>query len=290
MASLLLSPAGVRLVQAVDIPLDSLTPVRIGYIDLQKVFDTYPEKSFAEGDLLREIEKRKKELSRRQREINLYRQQIATDQASLDQAKAGQPVSVPANLLQTQAADIAPASPASTTPKIEKSTTVAATEPYYNEDPLLGLPGHEVGRSSGTADASAARTLPGMQPPAPVSASKPPASSPLLDLIASATVPVLLNPEATAALQKRIDDNRRALDRATYEFKDFRSKALDDMKMLQNQKTYDVMSKIYAVLQTLARDEGINVVLDKAYVLYGEDTIDLSEKLISRLQQEQPSL
>ena len=58
------------------------------------------------------------------------------------------------------------------------------------------------------------------------------------------------------------------------------------MKVLQTQKTYGVMSKIYAVLQVLVRDEGVTVVLDKAYVLYGEDTVDLSDKLISRLQQD----
>ena len=70
-------------------------------------------------------------------------------------------------------------------------------------------------------------------------------------------------------------------------FKDYRVKALEDMKQLQNEKTYSVMSKIYAILQSLARDENISVVLDKAYVLYGEDTVDLSEKLIVRLNQEQ---
>ena len=57
------------------------------------------------------------------------------------------------------------------------------------------------------------------------------------------------------------------------------------MKVLQTEKTYGVMSKIYAVLQTLARDEGITVVLDKSYVLYGEDTVDITDKLIQRMQQ-----
>jgi len=35
------------------------------------------------------------------------------------------------------------------------------------------------------------------------------------------------------------------------------------MKQLQTQKTYGVMSKIYAELQTLARDEGVTVVMEK---------------------------
>src|SRR5438046_6025485 len=83
---------GIRRSAAVEIPLDTLAPVRIGYVDLQKVFDTYPEKSFAEGDLLREIEKRKRELNRRQSLINALRQQVAADEATLGQARAGQAV------------------------------------------------------------------------------------------------------------------------------------------------------------------------------------------------------
>ena len=75
-----------------EIPLESVSPVRIGYIDLQKVFDTYPEKAFAEGDLLKEIQKRRTEMTTRQNNINIMRQQIASDQAALDQAKAGKPV------------------------------------------------------------------------------------------------------------------------------------------------------------------------------------------------------
>ena len=277
----------------VEIPLESLTPVRIGYVDLQKVFDAYPEKAFAEGDLLKEIQKRKRELNRRQNEINVYRQQIAADQAVLDQAKSSKPVTVPADMIAQLAATetplAAPAAPAPTdNNQINKSS---ATEAYPSDDPLLGLPGHELTKDPET---KAAAALPGMQSSSLSSQALPkattPSSAPLLDQLAAASAPTLLNPEALTALQKRVDDNRKILDRKTFDFRDFRSKALEDMKTLQSQKTYDVMSKIYAILQSLARDESITVVLDKSYVLYGEDSIDLTEKLMSRLQSDQPLL
>jgi len=283
---------------AVEIPLESLTPVRIGYVDLQKVFDAYPEKAFAEGDLLKEIQKRKRELSRRQNEINVYRQQIAADQSVLDQAKSGKAVVVSPNMIAQLAAAEALAAPVPAAParndasQVNKSSS-SATEAYPSDDPLLGLPGHELTKD---ADVKTAAALPGMQPSsATLSASSlagtaPTTSTPLLDQLASAAAPVQLNPEALAALQKRVDDNRKALDRKTLEFRDFRSKALEDMKTLQTQKTYDVMSKIYAILQSLARDESVTVVLDKAYVLYGEDSVDLTDKLMSQLQTEQPLL
>src|SRR3954470_11885401 len=79
---------------AVEIPLDTITPVRIGYVDLQRVFDTYPEKSFAEGDLLREIEKRKRDLGRRQTQITTLRQQIAADEAAMADTRSGRAVLV----------------------------------------------------------------------------------------------------------------------------------------------------------------------------------------------------
>src|SRR3954447_20514512 len=93
LGAIVLSIAAV--VRAIEIPLESLAPVRIGYIDLQKVFDTYPEKAFAEGDLLKEIQKRKTELTTRQNSINIMRQQVSSDEAALDQAKAGKAVVVP---------------------------------------------------------------------------------------------------------------------------------------------------------------------------------------------------
>jgi hypothetical protein len=227
--------------------------------------------------LLREIESRRRDLGRRQNEINTLRQQISADEAALSQARAGTAVRVPTNTVPEPALEPLPA-PIPSTTTVTRSTATAV-EPYPTEDPLAGLPGHDGGK----IQEPAATTLPGMKG---VSTAAPSKSSSLLDELASSPNSVVLTPEAKAALQKRVEANARALARATADFKNFRSNAVGDMKALQTQKTYGVMSKIYAVLQTLARDEGITVVLDKAYVLYGEETVDLSDKLIARLQQE----
>jgi hypothetical protein len=150
------------------------------------------------------------------------------------------------------------------------------------EDPLAGLPGHETTALVDRVQQGPPTQLPGMKPDTTKKGS-------LLDQLATGS-PVTLDPDARNALQKRVDDNSRLLEKKTAEFKDFRGHAVADMKVLQTQKTYGVMSKIYAVLQTLARDEGLTVVLDKTYVLYGEDTVDLSQKLIERLQSETEGL
>src|SRR5882672_9229066 len=112
--SLVLFAAGPLYVAAVEIPLESLSPVRIGYVDLQKVFDTYPEKSFAEGDLLKEIEKRKRELGQRQSLINTLRQQISADESALNQAKGGAAIVVPTNNIPDQTPPPPVAPPAAT--------------------------------------------------------------------------------------------------------------------------------------------------------------------------------
>src|SRR3989344_1942733 len=256
----------------VEIPLESLSPVRIGYVDLQIVFDTFPDKGFAEGDLLKEIQKRRAELATRQNAINIMRQQIAADQAALDLAKAGKPTTVPPD--SVTALQPPEPVPAPAPPEAEVTQSTGAVEPYPMEEPLAGLPGHDGGLSG------ASKPLPGLAPPKPK-------TSPLLDALAEAGTATVLNAEAQTALQKRIETTRQALDRSVSKFKNYRGKALEDMKQLQTQKTYCVMSRIYAVLQGLARDESVTVVLDKTYVLYGEETVDLSEKLIARLNQEQ---
>jgi hypothetical protein len=109
--------------------------------------------------------------------------------------------------------------------EVKKSTTAAATEAYPTDEPLAGLPGH------GAEPPCRKKPLPGMQPPDPKSG-----SSPLLDSLASGG-PVKLTPEAQTALQKRLDATKLALDRNVYQFKDYRGKALEDMKQLQTQKT-----------------------------------------------------
>jgi len=251
---------------AIEIPLDTLTPVRIGFVDLQKVFDTYPEKSFAEGDLLREIEKRRRELGKRQAEINALRGQVEADEEALQKARAGQSVIVPVNAIPEP--ESVPAA------RLEAVATSTSTpvEPYPLEDPLAGLPGHETNTPPGGTG-----NLPGIQ-------SSPTKRYAILDSLATSGDAKTLSPEAIAALELRIGDHKRALERSMVSFKLFRGNAVADMKQLQAEKTYGVMARIYAILQQLARDESVMVVLDKTYVLYGEDGIDLSDKLIARLQ------
>jgi Skp family chaperone for outer membrane proteins len=268
-----------RPVPAIEIPLESLSPVRIGFIDLQRVFDGYPEKSFAEGDLLREIEKRKRELNRRQTEVSTLRRQIALDEAAYAQARDGQSVNVPENLIpEPQPAK----TPTSSTGTVTSSSapvvsTTTVIEPYPTQDPLAGLPGHEGYVPTAKQNTNAA--LPGMEPPRT-------GRWTTLDQLSRSKDPVTLDQGAMSQLQDRIAHNKRALDRVIGEFRNFRTNAVGDMKQLQTEKTHGLMARIYATLQNLARDEGIAVVLDKAYVLYGEEGVDLSEKLIERLQAE----
>src|SRR5262245_4230121 len=121
---------------AVEIPLESISPARIGYIDMQKVFDTYPEKAFAEGDLLKEIEKRKREMGQRQALVTTLRQQIAADQSALKEARTGAAVIVPANNVPDQTpVAAAPPPPAASTTTV-KGSTATAVQPYPLEDPL----------------------------------------------------------------------------------------------------------------------------------------------------------
>lgn len=263
--------------RAIEIPLESLAPARVGYVDLQKVFDSYPEKSFAEGDLLREVEKRKRELGQRQGLINTLRQQIAADETALKDGKGGAAVIVPANNVP----DLTPAPTPQTaaTPAASTSTSPSGTQAvnaYPLEDPLAGLPGHDANAIVERMQQAPSTQLPGMKQDAKTGG--------ILEQIATGS-PVTLTADAQLALQRRIDDHKKRLDKKVAEFRSFRGNAVADMKSLQTQKTYGVMSRIYAVLQTLARDEGVTVVLDKAYVLYGEDTVDLSDKLVARLAQ-----
>jgi len=138
---ILMTAGWVRLI-AVEIPLESLTPARVGFVDLQKVFDL-SGKVFCRRRSSQRNRKAQARARQRQNLIATIRQQISADQSVLTQAQSGASVQVPVNNVPdlTPARPPAPV-PAASTTTVKTSTTVAV-EPYPLEDPLAGLPGHD---------------------------------------------------------------------------------------------------------------------------------------------------
>lgn len=59
-----------------------------------------------------------------------------------------------------------------------------------------------------------------------------------------------------------------------------------ELAEMEERRSLSILGKIYKALEKLAETEGVDVVVDKSSVLYGNATVDLTEKLQKRLRGE----
>ena len=53
---------------------------------------------------------------------------------------------------------------------------------------------------------------------------------------------------------------------------------------LENRRSEILLGKIYTVIQEVARENGVGVVVDKNQILFGQNSVDLTEKVIKKLE------
>lgn len=81
----------------------------------------------------------------------------------------------------------------------------------------------------------------------------------------------------TPALQKELEEKQA-------EYEDIRKQAANDLATFESQQSQMILGKIYQALKELANEQQISVVVDKSSVLYGDATIDLTQKLQERVR------
>lgn len=92
--------------------------------------------------------------------------------------------------------------------------------------------------------------------------------------------------EAGAATEspQSITNMKAELEKKKADYEDLRKQAAADLSTYQNQQSQIILGKIYSALKDLASEEQVAVVVDKSSILYGDATIDLTEKLQQRVR------
>lgn len=67
------------------------------------------------------------------------------------------------------------------------------------------------------------------------------------------------------------------------ELERFKKESELNLLAFEERRSKEILEKLYRNLEKIAREEGLDIVLDKNYVLYGQPVIDLTEKLKKRL-------
>ncbi len=186
---------------ALDIPLAGVAEASrgggaIGYVDMDKIFQIYPQTQAAKEDYAKQLKKKREQLAEKEAALAEIQTRAAVLESTL---KQGAP------------------SPST----IAVDSTTATTGP--TEDPL----------------ASAAQSL--------------------------------------ATMKRQLDDKKA-------EMEELRKQSAADLAAFESQQSQLILGKIYQALRDVANEEQVTVVVDKSSILYGDASIDLTDKLQQRVR------
>ncbi|HNG45563.1 MAG TPA: OmpH family outer membrane protein [Elusimicrobiota bacterium] len=129
------------------------------------------------------------------------------------------------------------------------------------------------------------KELAALDGPAPASA---PATPPVISTGLFALPPDLMSPTAStgpAAIPAPDPEEREAVRREKQaEIAEARAAAARELKELEEKKSVQILGSLYKTLVQLAQEKGVDLVVDKSAILYGQNAIDLTEPLARRLR------
>ncbi|HVE13150.1 MAG TPA: OmpH family outer membrane protein, partial [Elusimicrobiota bacterium] len=126
---------------------------------------------------------------------------------------------------------------------------------------------------------------------APIVVQPPPASS--------VSAPPPPPPAPTAAeLSARRDSRLKELDQALGEkiadlakkeagFKEYQAVTEKNLLELEGRRSEMLLGKIYAAVREVARENSVSVVVDKTQILFGQNSVDLTDKVLKKLSGEE---
>jgi Skp family chaperone for outer membrane proteins len=260
----------------------------IGYVDIDKVFKEYSGTTGAREEFLAEIKKKEDALNvrktaiftlkaelaklRQEREFALTLPSLLETQRSVAEARADANASLAAARAAAEAARIQ-----ASTDTVTASTDTAAV-PLASTDTL---PSNIVQ----PVQPAAAEPAP-QQPPQVLPGSLPGLGG--IDMPGIAKVPVSLFkfsistsvPEIDAALEKK----GAAMLVKEEELRQAQRQSERELLEYESRRTEILLGRIYVALKELAIKEEVSVIVDKRNILYGQNAVDLTEKLLKRLE------
>jgi len=230
---------------AMEIPLEGFGKAAVlAYVDMHKVFETFPETEKARVELNQIIAEKQADITGKKEEISTLKAEIG--------------------FLRKQMGAVMP----STAPK------AAVETPERNEEPSLATALTSLTLPEGSPlkflfSPPAESTSPVQDPNKVAYSTFAPSSPQILPGIPSPG-PSLMEKEAQ--LSKKESD-----------LEVFIGLAEQEIRNMEEGKNMTVMARIYRTLEDISSRQGYSIVLDKSDILYGESAIDITEQLIQKL-------
>jgi outer membrane protein len=88
---------------------------------------------------------------------------------------------------------------------------------------------------------------------------------------------LLLSDEERAKREKEINEKKRAVLKYSQEAEEYLSKKEEEL-------TKEITRKVYLLIKEVAQEKGIDIILENNYVLYADDSLDITEDIITKIK------
>lgn len=287
----------------------------IGYVDLQKVFHRFPETARAKESYGETVRRAEEQVNLKRAELQLLRQEIARlkeerERTALAPAEPAPPVEPKGT--PVPGAPALPSNGGEDNPPMEEGADAVnppagSTRTYTNlpgmgprpQEELPAIPSALPEESTPTAKAEPLIiNIPGVTdvpivvpPPGGEAPAEPPpaapesAPEPEAAAAAEAPPPASARPDRLAELDALIAAKEAELAGKETEFRRFQAEMEKGLLSAESRRTDVLLGKIYEVVQDVARESGVSVVVDKSQILFGQRTVDLTDQVIKKLEE-----
>lgn len=285
LTAVLLLPNPARAAIELSLEENKVQRGNIGFIDMQRVFKLYPETSRAKENFNEVIRQAEEQINMKKAEI--LRLRLDLPRLRLERGKIKKkiedalrtPAPAPAPLRAPEPPAVSTAPPAAATtptppaapPEVSTAPTALSSLPGLSDDILTkeDLPKELVGKKQMVIK----RTIVGA-PSAP--AVTAPASGPEADIIALQ--------KSLKEAKSNLADTVSRIETLTTILHEHEASAEKSLMDLESRKTELLLGSIHKAIREVAAREGVSVVIDKAGILYGNNAVDLTERVLNRLK------
>ena len=243
----------------------------IGYVDIDRVFKEYSGTTGAREEFIIEIKRKEDAVNAKKVTVYTLKAEIAKLKQEREFA-----LTLP-SLLDTQRSVAAAQQPAPVQPpQLSTQAAEASTQAVAASTQTIAASTQTVAISTGalTPPASAPAGLPGMEGIDMPGIAKVPVSR--FKFSVSTSVP-----EIDAAITKKEAD----LKTKEEELQTFQRMAERELLEYESRKSEILLGRIYVALKELAVKEEVSVIVDKRNILFGQNAVDLTDKLLKKLEE-----
>jgi Skp family chaperone for outer membrane proteins len=220
----------------------------VGFVDMEAIFQEYPETKKAKAEYFAELAKRRQVLADREKELSDLREQLSVLRTTLKEMQEGLK-SAPSGAASSTAA--APGGSAAG----ERPTAPGGSAAGERPDPA----------EIWTAESAA---------PAADEFGRP----------ASLTRELGVSPGSVAAVNESLLQREKTLTEKEAELERARLSTVKELTAFEEDRSLQIMGKLYKALIQLAEEQGLTLVVDKRSILYGQAAMDLTERLRRRVR------